>query len=158
MKLEPLGVSRIAEILLVDDNEDDVFLTREAFDAASLRVNLSHVDNGEKCLQYLRKQGAYADASTPDLILLDMHMPVMDGYDVLSEIVKDDKLRHLPVVVLSTSYEAADIHKMYGLRCNSYITKPVDFQNFVRMIGQLTGYWLTVVVVPDHLGAVADKP
>ena len=149
MKLEPLGNSRIAEILLVDDNEDDVFLTREAFESASLRVNLQHVDNGEKCLQYIRKQGAYAGASTPDLILLDMHMPVMDGYEVLSEIVKDDRLRHLPVVVLSTSYEAADIHKMYGLRCNSYITKPVDFDNFVKTIAQLSGYWLTVVVVPD---------
>ena len=149
MKLEPLGNSRIAEILLVDDNEDDVFLTREAFDAASLRVNLHHVDNGEKCLQYLRKQGGYSDACTPDLILLDMHMPVMDGYEVLSEIVKDDKLRHLPVVVLTTSYEAADIHRMYGLRCNSYITKPVDFDNFVKTIAQLTGYWLTVVVMPD---------
>ncbi|MDP3165889.1 MAG: response regulator [Hydrogenophaga sp.] len=155
MKLEPLGTSRIAEILLVDDNEDDVFLTREAFDAARLRVNLQHVDNGEKCLRFLRKQGAYAGASTPDLILLDMHMPVMDGHDVLSEIVKDEQLRHLPVVVLTTSYEAADIRKMYDLRCSSYITKPVDFENFVRMIGQLAGYWLTVVVVPDH---VVDMP
>ncbi|MDP3750557.1 MAG: response regulator [Polaromonas sp.] len=153
MKLEPLANSRIAEILLVDDNEDDVFLTREAFDAASLRVNLQHVDNGEKCLQYLRKQGPYAGASTPDLILLDMHMPVMDGYEVLSEIVKDDKLHHLPVVVLSTSYEAADIHKMYGLRCNSYITKPLDFESFVKAISQLAGYWLTVVVVPGAGGS-----
>ncbi|MDP3357221.1 MAG: response regulator [Polaromonas sp.] len=153
MKLEPLANSRIAEILLVDDNEDDVFLTREAFDAASLRVNLQHVDNGEKCLQYLRKQGPYAGASTPDLILLDMHMPVMDGYEVLSEIVKDVKLHHLPVVVLSTSYEAADIHKMYGLRCSSYINKPVDFESFVKAISQLAGYWLTVVVVPGAGGS-----
>ncbi len=150
MKLEPLAKSRIAEILLVEDNDDDVFLTREAFDAASLRVNLHHVDNGEKCLQFLRREGVYAGAPAPDLILLDMHMPVMDGHEVLAEIVKDDKLRHLPVVVLTTSYEAADIRKMYDLRCNSYITKPVDFENFVKMIAQLSGYWLTVVVVPDH--------
>ena len=122
MKIKPLSESRVAEILLVDDNEDDVFLTREAFDAASLKVHLNHVDNGEKCLQYLRKQGPYVDVATPDLILLDMHMPVMDGYEVLSEIVKDEKLHHLPVVVLTTSYEAADIQKMYGLRCSSYIT------------------------------------
>jgi chemotaxis family two-component system response regulator Rcp1 len=150
MKIEPLAKSRIAEILLVEDNDDDVFLTREAFDAASLRVNLHHVDNGEKCLQFLRREGVYADAPAPDLILLDMHMPVMNGHEVLAEIVKDDQLRHLPVVVLTTSYEAADIRKMYDLRCNSYITKPVDFENFVEMIGQLAGYWLTVVVVPDH--------
>lgn len=150
MKLEPLAKSRIAEILLVDDNEDDVFLTREAFDAASLRVNLHHVDNGEKCLQFLRGEGGYAGVPAPDLILLDMHMPIMNGHEVLAEIVKDDNLRHLPVVVLTTSYEAADIRKMYALRCNSYITKPLDFDNFVKMIGQLTGYWLTVVVVPGY--------
>lgn len=139
----------MAEILLVEDNDDDVFLTREAFEAASLRVSLHHVNNGEKCMRFLRKQGEYADAPSPDLILLDMHMPVMDGYEVMTEIVKDDKLRHLPVVVLTTSYEAADIQKMYGLRCNSYITKPVDFDSFVKAIGQLAGYWLTVVVVPQ---------
>lgn len=149
MKIEPIAKTRLAEILLVEDNEDDVFLTREAFEAASLRVNLHHVDNGEKCLQFLRKQGPYADVPTPDLILLDMHMPVMDGHGVLSAIVADDKLHHLPVVVLTTSYEAADILKMYKLRCNSYITKPVNFENFVDTIGKLAGYWLTVVVIPD---------
>lgn len=149
MKIIPIAESRIAEILLVDDNDDDVYLTREAFDAASLRVHLHHVENGEKCLQFLRKQGPYANVPSPDLILLDMHMPVMDGHEVLKEIVKDDKLRHLPVVVLTTSYEAADIQKMYGLRCSSYITKPVDFNNFVKAIGQLAGYWLTVVVTPE---------
>ena len=149
MKAEPLAKVRIAEILLVEDNEDDVFLTREAFDAASLRVHLHHVDNGEKCLQFLRKQGPYADVPTPDLILLDMHMPVMDGHQVLSAMVADDQLKHLPVVVLTTSYEADDIQKMYKLRCNSYITKPVDFDNFVEAIGKLAGYWLTVVVMPD---------
>ncbi|MFM9901723.1 MAG: response regulator [Polaromonas sp.] len=149
MKVSPIAGSRVAEILLVEDNEDDVFLTREAFEAASLRVSLHHVDNGEKCMRFLRKQGEYADAPSPDLILLDMHMPVMDGYEVMTEIVKDDKLRHLPVVVLTTSYEAEDIQKMYGLRCNSFITKPVDFDNFVKAIGQLAGYWLTVVVVPE---------
>jgi len=79
-----------------------------------------------------------------------MHMPVMNGYEVLTEIVKDDTLRHLPVVVLTTSYEAADIQKMYGLRCSSYITKPVDFDNFVKAIGQLAGCWLTVVVPEQH--------
>jgi CheY-like chemotaxis protein len=152
MKVIPVAETRFAEILLVDDNEDDVFLTREAFEAARLRVHLHHVDNGEKCLQFLRRQGPYSNAPTPDMILLDMHMPVMDGHEVLSEIVKDESLRHFPVVVLTTSYEAEDIQKMYGLRCSSYITKPVDFDNFVEAIGKLAGYWLTVVVMPDsHL-------
>ena len=149
MKISPLADSRVAEILLVEDNEDDVFLTRSAFEASGLRVNLHHVDNGEKCLKFLRKEVPYVDTPFPDLILLDMHMPVMSGYDVLNEIVKDEKLRHVPVVILTTSNEAADVQKMYALRCSSYITKPVNFDNFVKAIGQLSGYWLTVVVVPD---------
>ena len=132
MKLEPLGISRIAKILLVDDNEDDVLLTREACDAVSLP----------------RKQVGYLDACTPDMILLDMPMPVIDGYEVLSEIVKDEKLQYLPAVELSTSYEAADIHRMHGLRCNSYTPEPVDFDNFVKTNAQLVGHWLTLVVTP----------
>ena len=151
MKVTPLAQSRFAEILLVDDNEDDVYLTREAFDSARLRVHLNHVDNGVKCLPYLRKEEPYAQALTPDLVLLDMHMPLMDGHDVLAEIVKDERLRHLPVVVLTTSYEAADIQKMYALRCSSFITKPVDFESFTKAISQLAGYWLTVVVVPEQV-------
>jgi len=153
--IRPLADSRVAEILLVEDNEDDVFLTREAFDAARLRVNLHHVDNGEKCMEFLRKQGPYAKAPTPDLILLDLHMPIMDGREVLAEIVKDDRLKHLPVVVLTTSYEAKDIEQMYSLRCNSYITKPIDFNNFVQAISQLAGYWLTLVVLPDPARPIA---
>ena len=139
----------LANVLLVEDNEDDVFLTREAFAEGHLRVNLHHVDNGLKCLQYLRREGIYADAPAPDLILLDMHMPVMDGHEVLAEIVKDPQLQHLAVVVLTTSREASDIQKMYKLRCNSYVTKPVDFDSFTKLISELTGYWLTVVKLPD---------
>ena len=149
MKITPIGNSRVAEILLVEDNEDDVFLTRAAFESNGLRVNLHHVDNGEKCLRFLRKEDPYAGTPFPDLILLDMNMPVMGGHEVLSEIVKDEMLRKVPVVVLTTSSEAGDIMKMYYLRCNSYITKPVNFDNFTKAIGQLAGYWLTVVVVPD---------
>ena len=149
MKTSSLVHSRVAELLLVEDNEDDVFLTRAAFEASGLRVNLHHVDNGEKCLEFLRKEGPYTDVPAPDLILLDMNMPVMGGHEVLQEIVKDEKLRSIPVVVLTTSSEANDINKMYRLRCSSYITKPVNFENFVKAIGQLAGYWLTVVVVPE---------
>lgn len=143
-----LDNSRLAEFLLVDDNEDDVYLTREAFDEAQFKVKLHHVDNGLKCLQFLRKQGVYEGCPTPDLILLDMYMPFMNGHQVLAEIIKDVALRHLPVVVLTTSYEAEDIQKMYGLRHNAYITKPINFDNFAKAIGQLTDSWLTVVVLP----------
>lgn len=146
--IKSLAESRVAEVLLVEDNEDDVFLTREAFDAAKFRVNLHHVNNGVKCLQFLRRQGDYADVPTPDVILLDLHMPIMDGREVLAEIIKDDKLKHLPVIVLTTSHEAQDIERMYSLRCNSYITKPVDFNNFVAAVSQIAGYWLTLVVLP----------
>ncbi len=148
MKISPLADIRIAEILLVEDNEDDVFLTRAAFEANSLRVNLHHVSNGEECLKFLRKQAPYIGTPFADLILLDMHMPVMNGYEVLTEIVNDERLRSLPVVVLTTSHDAEDIKKMYDLRCSSYITKPVDFDNFVKAVNQFSDYWLTLVVVP----------
>ena len=149
MKLSPIAASRIAEILIVDDNDHDVFLARAAFDEARLTVSLHHVSQGEKCMQFLRKQPPYADAPSPDLILLDIHMPVMDGYEVMRAVADDPALRHLAVVILTTSCEAADIQKMYGLRCSSYITKSVDFNSFVGTIGKLAGYWLTVVIVPQ---------
>ena len=148
-RLDYSGNGRIANVLMVEDNEDDVFLTRAAFDVGHLRVNLHHVDNGVKCLQYLRREGIYSDVPAPDLILLDMHMPIMDGHEVLAEIVKDPKLQHLAVVVLTTSNQSSDIQKMYKLRCSSFITKPVDFDSFTKMIAELTGYWLTVVKLPE---------
>lgn len=138
-----------AEILLVEDEENEVELTREGFARANLKVNLSHVDDGEKCLAFLRKQPPYADAPTPDLILLDLNMPRMDGREVMAEIVRDDALRHLPVVVLTTSSAEADILEMYKLRCNSYIIKPVGFDDFVKAITLIGSYWLTLTVLPS---------
>ncbi|HUS39649.1 MAG: response regulator [Pirellulales bacterium] len=143
---------RPAEVLLVEDSEDDVFLTRKTFENAKLAVNLHHVENGKKCMSFLRKEGKYADAPTPDLILLDLNMPVMDGREVLAEIVQDDKLRKLCVVILTTSDSESDLLDMYNLRCSSYITKPVDFVQFQRVIEEISNYWFTVVVLPpaDH--------
>ena len=138
-----------AEILLVEDEENEVELTKEGFARANLTVNLRHVDNGEKCLAYLRKQAPYADAPTPDLILLDLNMPRMDGRQVMAEIVRDEALRHLPVVVLTTSSAEADILEMYKLRCNSYIIKPVGFDDFVQAITLLGSYWLTLTKPPS---------
>lgn len=136
------------DILLVEDNENDAFFTREALDSCEPKVNLHHVDNGIKCLQFLRRQGVYADAPQPDLILLDINMPLMDGREVLQEIVRDSELRRLPVVVLTTSRAAMDIQTMYDLRCNSYIVKPVDFDRFVEMITQMKDYWFRLVALP----------
>lgn len=143
-----LAGSRPAEILLVEDNEDDVILTREGFYAAKLLVNLHHVENGEQCMAFLRRQPPFQNAPRPDIILLDLNLPVMDGHEVLAAIVDDDTLNHLPVVVLTTSAAEADILAMYKLRCSSYIVKPVGFDNFVRVITALGNYWLTVVLTP----------
>jgi CheY-like chemotaxis protein len=140
--------ARLAEILLVEDSESDVFLTREGFAEARLTVNLHHVSNGEKCLAFLRKQGEFADAPTPDLILLDLNMPVMDGREVLREISADNSLNHLPVVVLTTSASQQDVLNMYKLRCSSYIVKPVDFDKFVSVVQDFSDYWFTLVVLP----------
>ena len=139
---------RPAEVLLVEDNEDDVLITRKGFEQAKLAVNLHHVENGMECMSFLRKEGKHNDAPTPDLILLDLNMPGMDGREVLAEIVADDELRKLCVVILTTSDAERDLLDMYKLRCSSYITKPVDFAQFQRVIEQISNYWFTVVVLP----------
>lgn len=148
MKIDSVPSSRLMEILLVEDNEADVVLTREGFRRSRLSVNLHHVENGRECMSFLRKEGAYSDVPVPDMVLLDLNMPVMDGREVLAEIVKDKVLCKLPVVILTTSAAEADLLKMYKLRCSSYITKPLTFTQFQRVIKQLGDYWFTVVVLP----------
>jgi two-component system, chemotaxis family, response regulator Rcp1 len=143
-----LARSRPAEVLLVEDNENDALLTRKGFERAKLMVNLHHVRDGEECMRFLRKQAEYADAPTPDMVLLDLNMPKMDGYEVLSQIVQDECLRHLPEVILTTSAEEREILDMYRLRCSSYIVKPVDFYQFLGAIRMIGDYWFTVVVLP----------
>lgn len=145
---EQLAKGRPAEVLLVEDNEQDMVLTREGFKRAKFLVNLHHVENGEECMAFLRKEGRFADVPTPDLILLDINLPVMDGREVLAEIVKDPGLRHLPVVVLTTSSADEDILEMYKLRCSSYITKPVDFEQFQKLVMELGNYWFSLVIIP----------
>ena len=143
-----LDRSRPAEILLVEDNENDVLLTRQGFKRAKLMVNLHHVKDGEECMAFLRRQGEYVDVPTPDLILLDLNMPRMDGREVLAELTADEHLRHLPVVILTTSSEEQEILNMYKLRVSSYIVKPVDFDQFLRVIRMISDYWFTVVILP----------
>lgn len=137
-----------AHILLVDDNEDDRELTVEGFRRSTPNIGLDSVENGEECLAFLRKEGAYRDKPTPDIILLDLNMPVMDGRETLAEIVKDEGLNSLPVVVLTTSDNQADIHAMYKLRCSSYIVKPVDFREFTAAIKEFTDYWFGLASTP----------
>jgi CheY-like chemotaxis protein len=144
-----LANGRPAEILLVEDNDDDVELTRQGFRRAKLLVNLHRVEDGEKCLAFLRKQGEYQNAPTPDLILLDLNMPKMSGREVLAEMIKDDHLKGLPVVILTTSEQEQEILKMYNMRCSSYIVKPVDFEQFLKVVRGISEYWFTVVVLPN---------
>ncbi|MCA8954206.1 MAG: response regulator [Planctomycetes bacterium] len=143
---------RPAEILLVEDNEDDVVLTREGFRRARLQVQLHTVTNGRDCMAFLRREGAFAAAPSPDLVLLDLNLPVMDGRAVLAAVAADPSLCHVPIVVLTTSNHEQDILESYRLRCSSYITKPVDFQKFMGVIRELTDYWLTLVVLPPGRG------
>lgn len=143
-----LSAPRPAEILLVEDNEDYVYLAQRAFGKAKLPANLHHVNDGKKCLRFLRRQFPYGMAPVPDIILLDLDMPVMDGRQVLAEIVKDESLKHLAVVVLTSGDEYNEILRMYQLRCNSYICKPRDFDKYVDMIRKFADYWLSVVMLP----------
>lgn len=140
--------SREAVILLVEDNEDDVILMKQGFKRSKLLVDLHHVKDGIECMEFLHQEGEYADAPRPDLILLDLNMPRMDGREVLDSIVKDENLRYIPVVILTTSRNPAEIREMYELRCSSYIVKPVDFEQFQRVVQLIGDYWFTVVVLP----------
>lgn len=141
-------MTKTADILLVDDDEDDVFLTREGFRRAKFAANITHVENGIECMKYLRRQDQYTKVARPDIVLLDLNMPLMDGREVLEQIVKDPDLKTLPVVILTTSDSDKDILEMYDMRCNSYIVKPVDFHKFQQAIMDFTNYWFTLVSFP----------
>lgn len=145
-----LSQHRPAVVLLVEDNDNDVELTRHGFRRSKLAVNLHHVKDGVECMAFLRKQERYHDAPTPDLILLDLNMPRMDGRQVLAEVVADSTLAHLPMVILTTSAEEREILTMYRHRCNSYIVKPIDFDQFVQMMRLLGEYWFTLVTLPTQ--------
>lgn len=148
--MTPAADAKPVEILLVDDDVNFFQLTSFAFHKAKLAANLHHVNDGRKCLAYLRRQAPYAAAAVPDIILLDIDMPVMDGREVLAEIVKDEALKHLAVVVLTSRDEHAEILRMYQLRCNSYIFKPTDFDKFVDAMRKFADYWFSVAILPSR--------
>ncbi len=148
MSLEPLG--RPAEMLLVEDSPADVRLTQEALKEHRVRNNLSVATDGVEALAFLRQQGAYAGAPRPDLILLDLNLPKMDGRQLLEEIKKDPDLRRIPVVVLTTSQAEEDVVRSYNLHANCYITKPVDLLKFMSIVKDIEGFWLTIVRLPKE--------
>jgi two-component system, chemotaxis family, response regulator Rcp1 len=138
------------QVLLVEDNPGDVRLTKEALKEGKLLHELTVVGDGVDALSFLRKEGKYADALQPELILLDLNLPKKDGREVLAEIKADPQLRRIPVVVLTTSSAEEDILKIYDLHANCYITKPVDLEQFMRVVKSIEDFWISVVKLPSY--------
>ncbi|MFD6525809.1 response regulator [Isoptericola sp. NPDC060185] len=136
------------EVLLVEDDPGDVLMTREAFEEHKVVNRLSVVADGVSAMAYLRKEGEHEDAPTPDLILLDLNLPRMDGREVLAAVKADERLKHIPVVVLTTSEAEEDVLRSYSLHANAYVTKPVDFDRFIQVVRQIDDFFVTVVRLP----------
>jgi len=136
------------EILLVEDNPGDVRLTLEMFKETKVANKITAVGDGVEAMAYLRREGKYAGATRPGLIVLDLNLPRKDGREVLREIKRDEDLRTIPVVILTTSRADEDIFKSYNLHANCYITKPVDLSQFMKVVGSIEEFWLTVVKLP----------
>ncbi len=136
------------EILLVEDNPGDARLAKEALKDSKVLNELYHVDDGVKAMQFLRKQGKYAGVPRPDLVLLDLNLPKKDGREVLAEIKADDDLKRIPVVILTISLNEEDILKTYNLHANCYITKPVDLEQFIKVVKSIEEFWFTIVKLP----------
>jgi len=149
-----LNKAKSATILLVEDDRGDQELTRRALDEGKIRNDLRIVEDGEEALAYLFRRGKYKDPATsprPDLLLLDLNLPRVDGREVLEQIRADSKLRRMAVVVLTTSRQEEDILRSYELGCNSFITKPVDINQFIQVIQALERYWFQIVVLPPKM-------
>ena len=140
--------SQPIEILMVEDNLSDVRLTIEAFKDAKVLNNMSVATDGEDALKFLKREGPYKDAPRPDLILLDLNLPKMNGKEVLGEIKRDPDLKRIPVVVLTTSDNEQDVRKAYDLHVNAYVRKPVDLDQFIKIVEAVEGFWLSVVKFP----------
>ncbi|MCY0853543.1 response regulator [Cupriavidus sp. D39] len=150
MTMEPMG--RTAEFLLVEDNPGDVRLTQEALRESKVKNNLHVVSNGVDAIAFLRRKGPFANAPRPDIILLDLNLPKKDGREVLAEIKADPVLRRIPVVVITSSEAEQDILKSYDLHVNCYVTKPVDLEQFMKVVQSVETFWLTIVKLPTEGG------
>ncbi|MEH1781647.1 MAG: response regulator [Nostoc sp.] len=138
------------EVLLVEDNPGDVQLTRIALEDSKISIHLNVVEDGVEAMAFLRKQEKYAKVIYPDIILLDLNLPRKDGREVLAEIKGDENLKRIPVVVLTTSQAEEDILKAYNLSANCYITKPVDFDQFVKIVQSIENFWFAIVKLPPE--------
>ncbi|HEY1618143.1 MAG TPA: response regulator [Streptosporangiaceae bacterium] len=139
---------QVVDVLLVEDDEGDALMTREAFEYYKIRNTLHVVTDGEKALQFVRRTGEYKDAPRPGLILMDLNLPRRDGLEVLAELKQDPDLRVIPVVILTTSQAEEDILRSYSLHANAYVSKPVDFERFIDVIRQIDSFFITVVRLP----------
>lgn len=148
--MENVKAMQPIEILLVEDNPGDVRLTREALKDARVANTLHVVEDGVAALDYLRRQGQYSDAPRPHLVLLDLNLPKKNGREVLAEIKSDEHLKRIPVVILTTSQAEEDVLRAYNLHANCYITKPVDFTQFTKVVKTIEDFWLTIVTLPPR--------
>jgi len=139
---------RVIDVLMVEDDEGDVLMTREAFEYYKIKNRLHVVSDGEQALQFLHREGQYADAPRPGLILLDVNLPRRSGLEVLAELKQDDDLLTIPVIMLTTSQAEEDIVRSYSLHANAFVSKPVDFEHFIEAIRQIDTFFLTLVKLP----------
>ena len=136
------------EILIVEDNKGDVGLIEEVFEEAKIRKNLNIAEDGEEALLFLRGEGKFLGSPRPDIIILDLNLPKKDGREVLKEIKEDSNLKNIPVIVLTTSNAEKDILGAYGLHANAYVTKPLDFDQFIKVVESIGNFWLEIVKLP----------
>lgn len=144
-------MGRQVEFLLAEDNPGDVRLTKEALRESKIRNNLNVVPDGVEAMAFLRREGKYADAPTPDVVLLDLNLPKKDGREVLAEIKTDPVLKRIPVVIITSSEAEQDILRTYDLHANCYVTKPVDLDQFIKVIQSIESFWLTIVKLPSSV-------
>lgn len=142
-------IQRPIEILLVEDSPTDILMTTESFKQGKLANNMHVVTDGEAAMAFLHRKAPYENKPRPDLILLDLNLPRMDGREVLKEVKSDPDLRSIPVVVLTTSVNEEDVMKAYGLHANCYIAKPVSLQSFMQVVQSVQNFWFTVVLLPQ---------
>ena len=139
---------KAVEILLIEDNPGDVRLTIEALKESKIINNLDVVEDGIEALSFLKKEGIYKDKPRPDLIILDLNLPKKDGREVLGEIKSEDSLKQIPIVILTTSEAEEDIIKSYELHANCYITKPVNMEQFIKVVKSVSDFWFSIVMLP----------
>ena len=150
MTSQPAGRVDPIEVLLVEDDPGDVLMTREAFEEHKVNNRLTVVSDGAEALDYLRREGEYVNAVRPDLILLDLNLPRRDGREVLAAIKEDPTLGSIPVVILTTSEAEEDVLRSYSLHANAYVTKPVDFDQFIAVVRQIDDFFVSVVKLPPR--------